>query len=59
VFEILGDRPAVLRRALQEFHFRSAEAIRSSLVTHLLAIPALGQRESVTAVAVDPLTRSR
>jgi hypothetical protein len=59
VFEVLGERHAVLRRALQEFHFRSAEAIRASLVTHLLAIPALGQREAVPAVAVDLLTRSR
>jgi hypothetical protein len=58
VFEILGDRHAVLRRALQEFHFRSAETIRSSLVADLLPISSLGRCEAVPAVAVDLTTRS-
>jgi hypothetical protein len=59
LFEIFRECHAILRRTLQELHFRSAEAIRSSLITHLFAIPALGQREAVTAITVDLTARSR
>ena len=59
VFEIVRERHAVLRRTLEQLHFRATEVIRPALVADLLAIASLGQRETVLAVAVDRFTRSR
>jgi hypothetical protein len=59
LFEIFGERHAVLRRALEQFDFGSARVIDAALVEYFLSISSLRQRESVHAVAVDPATRTR
>jgi len=58
LFEIFGERHALLRRALEQFDFGSAWVIDAALVEYFLSISSLRQRESVHAVAVDPATRN-
>jgi hypothetical protein len=59
LFEVFGERHAVLRRALEQLHFRAAQVIRPALIAYRFSISSLGQRKTVPAVAVDLFTRSR
>ena len=58
VLEVVRERHAVLRRALEQLDFGSAQVIDPPLVAYVLSFSSLRQRESVYTVAVDLASRS-